>query len=58
MEWSKGAGFASFRRDVPRDHVLEILVPKEDTEYPPVSSEYYVRLRSEAVAFVQSVMRR
>lgn len=58
LEWSKGAGFASFRRDVPRDHVLGILVPKDDTEYPAVSSEYYVRLRSEVVAFVRSVMGR
>lgn len=54
-EWSKGSGFASFRRDVPRDHVLEILVPKDDTEYPSVSSEFYVKLRSEVVGFVKSV---
>lgn len=56
LEWSKGAGFASFRKDVPRDHVLKILVPKDDSDYPQVSSEYYVKLRSEVVAYVQSVM--
>lgn len=58
VEWSKGAGFAGFRRDVPRDHVPPILVPKDDTDYPQVSSEYYVRLRTEVVAFVRSVMGR
>jgi iron(III) transport system substrate-binding protein len=57
-EWSKGAGFASLRKDVPRDHVLPILVPKDGADYPPVSSERYVKLRDEVVAFVRPLMAR
>lgn len=58
LEWSKAAGFASLRRDVPRDHVLQLLVPKEGVEYSDMSSEPYVKLRDEVVAFIRPLLRR
>jgi hypothetical protein len=58
LEWSKAAGFASLRRDVPRDHVLDILVPKEGVDYPDMSTEQYVKLRMELVNFIKPLLRR
>jgi iron(III) transport system substrate-binding protein len=58
LEWSKAARFASLRRDVPTDHVQDILVPKEGMSYPEISSEKYVRLREEIVEFIKTVMPR
>jgi iron(III) transport system substrate-binding protein len=58
LEWSKAAGFASLRRDVPKDHVQDILVPKEDMSYPLISTEKYVRLRDEVVDFIKTVVSR
>lgn len=58
LEWSKAAGFASLRRDVPRDHVLELLIPREDVDYPELSSERYVKMRDEVVAFIRPLLRR
>ena len=57
LEWSKAARFASLRRDVPKDHVQEILVPKEGMPYPDISTEKYVRLREEIVEFIKTIMR-
>lgn len=57
LEWSKAAGFASLRRGVPHDHVLELLVPKEGADYPDMSSEQYVKLRMELVGFIKPLLR-
>lgn len=58
LEWSKAARFASLRRDVPTDHVQDILVPKEGMPYPEISSEKYVRLREEIVEFIKTILPR
>ncbi len=58
LEWSKAAGFASLRRGVPNDHVLDILVPKEGADYPDMSSEKYVKLRMELVDFLKPILKR
>jgi iron(III) transport system substrate-binding protein len=58
LEWSKAARFASLRRDVPKDHVQDILVPKEGTPYPDISTEKYVRLREEIVEFIKTILPR
>jgi iron(III) transport system substrate-binding protein len=58
LEWSKATRFASLRRDVPKDHVLDILVPKEGMPYPDISQERYVHLREEVVQFIKTVMPR
>ena len=57
-EWSKGAGFASMRTDVPHDHVLDILVPKEGMTYPQLSDEEFVSKRDEVVKILRPLMRR
>ena len=58
LEWSKAAGFASLRGDVPKDHVLDILVPKENMAYRDISMRRYVDLREEIVQFIKSVLAR
>ena len=58
LEWSKAARFASLRRDVPKDHVLDILVPKENMTYRDISMRRYVDLREEIVQFIKSVLSR
>jgi iron(III) transport system substrate-binding protein len=54
--WSKAAGYASQRRDVPTDHVDALLVPKEGVTYLESHSERYVRMRDEIVEFLRTVM--
>jgi iron(III) transport system substrate-binding protein len=58
LEWSKAAGFASLRGDVPKDHVQDILVPKENMAYRDISMRRYVDLREEIVQFIKSVLAR
>jgi iron(III) transport system substrate-binding protein len=58
LAWSKASGFASLRKDVPHDHVLDILVPKEGMPYPEISMERYVRLRNDVVGFIKTAMKR
>src|SRR2546427_510031 len=58
LEWSKAAGFASLRRDVTKDHVRDILVPKENMTYRDISMRRYVDLREEIVQFIKSVLSR
>jgi ABC-type Fe3+ transport system substrate-binding protein len=58
LEWSKAAGFASLRRDVPKDHVQDILVPKENMTYRDISMRRYVELREEIIQFIKSVLSR
>ncbi len=56
LAWSKAAGYASQRRDVPTDHVSELLVPKEGVTYLVSHAERYVRMRDEIVEFLRTVM--
>ncbi len=56
-EWSKAIGFVSLRQDVPRDHVAKYLIPKEGVQYLESHLERYVNLRTEVVAFVNTVAR-
>jgi iron(III) transport system substrate-binding protein len=56
LAWSKAAGFASRRRDVPTDHVPELLVPKEGVMYQINHAEQYVKMRSEILEFLRSIM--
>jgi ABC-type Fe3+ transport system substrate-binding protein len=58
LEWSKAARFASLRRDVSKEHVQDILVPKDGMPYPDISTEKYVRLREEIVEFIKTIMPR
>jgi iron(III) transport system substrate-binding protein len=58
LEWSKATRFASLRRDVPKDHVLDILVPKENMTYRDISMRHYVDMREEIVQFIKSVLSR
>ena len=41
-----------------RDHVQDILVPKDGMPYPDISNEKYVRLREEIVEFIKTIMPR
>jgi iron(III) transport system substrate-binding protein len=56
LEWSKASGFASLRRDVPRDHVPDVWLPRDGVEYAQLSSEPYVKLREEVAAFLKPLM--
>jgi iron(III) transport system substrate-binding protein len=56
--WSKASGLASLRRDVPRDHIPEILLPQEGVSYQETYREKYVLMRKEIVDFVNTVIRR
>ncbi len=58
LAWSKAAGFASLRRDVSKDHVLDVLVPKEGTPYVDLSAEKYISSRVEVVEFMKTIMPR
>lgn len=58
LEWSKAAGFASLRRDVPKDHVPDVFVPREGMDYPELHKERYLKLRGEIVSFMKTVMPR
>jgi iron(III) transport system substrate-binding protein len=56
--WSKATGLTSRRRDVPNDHIPEVLVPKEGVTYLADYKEPFVVLRDEVVDFVNSVLSR
>jgi iron(III) transport system substrate-binding protein len=56
LAWSKAAGYASQRRDVPTDHVNELLIPREGVTYLVSHAERYVRMRDEIVEFLRTVM--
>jgi len=55
-DWTREIGFASLRRDVPHPNVDPILVPQEGVEYQANHMESYVKMRSEIVAFIKSVL--
>ena len=56
--WSKASGLASLRRDVPRDHIPEILLPQEGVSYQETYREKYVLMRREIVDLLNTVIRR
>jgi iron(III) transport system substrate-binding protein len=58
VTWSKASGLASLRRDVPRDHIPEILLPQEGVSYQETYREKYVLMRREIVDFINSVLQR
>ncbi len=58
LAWSKATSVASLRRDVPRDHVLDVFVPKEGVSYLSLSDEKYVRMRDEIAAFIKTIVPR
>ena len=55
-DWTMAQGFASERKDVPIDNVLPILVPQEGKTYQANHSEQYVKMRSEIVNFLNTVI--
>ena len=56
--WSKGAGFASVRADVPTDHVPDYLVPKANVAYDDNYAERYVKLREDIVQYLGPLLPR
>jgi len=54
--WSKATGLTSRRRDVPNDHIPEVLVPKEGVKYLEDYKESFVSIRDEIGVFVNSVL--
>ncbi len=57
-ELSNAIGFASLRRDVPRDRFDEHLIPKEGVQYFDSNLESHVNLRTEVVDFLNTVIGR
>jgi iron(III) transport system substrate-binding protein len=58
MAWSKASGLASLRRDVPRDHIPEILLPQEGVSYQETYREKYVLMRREIADFINTALSR
>ena len=58
VAWSKASGLASLRRDVPRDHIPEILLPQEGISYQETYREKYVLMRREIADFINTVLQR
>jgi ABC-type Fe3+ transport system substrate-binding protein len=56
--WSKASGFPSLRQDVPRDHVVPMLIPKEGVRYQEQYSERFVEIRRETVNFLRTIIAR
>ena len=53
LSWSKGAGVPSMRKDVSTKHVLNILVPKENNQFPVTSDESFVKRRKQVVGLLK-----
>jgi len=56
--WSKATGQASLRTDVAKDHIPEVLVPKEGVKYQENHLEKYVMMRDEVIDFLNTVIKR
>lgn len=56
VHWSRTAGFPSLRKDVPRDHIPDILVPKEGASYQKNYTEEYVKLRPTIVEVLRPML--
>jgi hypothetical protein len=46
------------RQDVPRDHVVPMLIPKEGVRYQEQYSERFVEIRRETVNFIKTAIAR
>ena len=55
-DWVKSQGFPSLRQDVPTNNVQDLLIPKPGVTYQENSSEPYVKLQPELVAFLKTVI--
>ena len=58
IAWSRASGLASLRRDVPKDHIPEILLPQEGVSYQETYREKYVMMRREIADFINIVLQR
>jgi iron(III) transport system substrate-binding protein len=58
INWSKASGLTSLRLDVPRDHIPEVLVPKDGVKYLEVYREQHVSLREQMIAYLNSILTR
>lgn len=58
LAWSKATGLASYRLDVPKDHIPEVLVPKENVKYQDNYKESFVQMRNEIVEFLDTILPR
>ena len=56
--WSKANGLASLRTDVTKDHIPEVLVPKEGIKYQENQLEKYVMMKNEVVDFINTIIAR
>lgn len=56
LAWSKATGVASLRRDVPTDHLLPFLVPKEGAKYLAEYKEGPHKARGELVEFLRTIV--
>ncbi len=56
--WSKASGLASLRRDVPKDHIPEILLPQEGVSYQETYREKYVLMKREIADFINTALQR
>ncbi len=56
--WSKASGLASLRTDVAKDHIPEVLVPKEGVKYQETGLEKNVKMRKEVVEFLNTILKR
>jgi iron(III) transport system substrate-binding protein len=56
LAFSKSTGFASYRRDVPRDHVHEFLILKEGVEYDHTHKESAQWREEETLTFLKGLV--
>ncbi len=57
LAFSKGAGYASFRTDVPTDHLPKYLVPKPGVEYQENHKQQFVEMKDEIIEFLKGVIK-
>jgi iron(III) transport system substrate-binding protein len=58
INWSKASGLTSLRLDVARDHIPEVLVPKEGVKYLEIYREQHVFLRKQMITYLNSILPR
>ncbi len=56
--WTKASGLPSLRTDVAKDHIPEVLIPKEGVKYQETGLEKYVLMRKDVVDFLNTVIKR
>jgi iron(III) transport system substrate-binding protein len=57
LAFAKGAGYASFRTDVPTDFLPSYLVPKPNVQYQENHKQPYVELKDEIIEFLKTVIK-